>query len=204
MFDDDRSAGLEVPEADGPIQAPRADLAAVGPESDRLDEVGVPMKRRQTPAGRNLPEPDAPVLARRGEVATVGAEGEVQDVTFVREDRQRLHARCRVPELDGPIPRACGQPFPVGAVGRAVDPFLVTFEIVMFAAGFEIPHLDDFQARDGEPFPVRMERDLVHTAAGTSERLDLLSRCHVPNLDAPDLVHRCRPRTPRRATGRRG
>ena len=63
----------------------------------------------------------------------------------------RLDARRGVPELDGPVPSAGGQPFPVGAVGQAVDPFLVALEVVKFAVGLEIPDLDDFRTRDGEP-----------------------------------------------------
>ena len=78
----------------------------------------------------------------------------------MREDRQRLGARRGVAELDGAVPPAGGQPFPVGAVGQAVDPFLVAFEVVKLADGLEIPDLDDFRARDGEPFAVGMERDL--------------------------------------------
>ena len=188
VFDHDGTARPEVPEPDRPIQAPRADFTAIGPEGDRLDEVGMAVKRRQPPAGRDLPEPDAPVLARRDEVAAVGAEGEVQDESFVREDRQRLDARRGVTELDGVVPPAGGQPFPVGAVGEAVDPFLVAFEVVKLADGLEVPDLHDFRAGDGEPFPVGMERDLVHPASGTWERLDLLSRRHIPDLDPPDLV----------------
>ena len=41
MFDHDRTARLHIPEPDRAVKAPRADLAAIGPEAHRLDEVGM-------------------------------------------------------------------------------------------------------------------------------------------------------------------
>src|SRR5205823_5987907 len=58
--DQDGTARPEVPEPDGPLHAAGRDLAAVGPEGDRPDEVGMTMKCRGPSAGGDFPEPHAP------------------------------------------------------------------------------------------------------------------------------------------------
>ena len=114
-------SGRGLPDLDGPLQAARGEMQAIGAERHCHGPAGGRHELTLEPASPGIPDPDDRALAGRGEPPAIGTVRDAVDdlgVALERAEADLLAGRhVPDPHLVGVVAR--DQPVPVGAEGHA-------------------------------------------------------------------------------------
>ena len=180
----DLLAGLDVPDADGPILAARGDRAAVRREGHGDVAADVPGHLPHDGSPGDVPEPDRAVLLGGGEGRAVRGEGRVRDLRGRRIGYPATPVR-RIPEVERAVGRVGGQREAVGGerqadVGHQVAPARDPMQLL---AGAGVPDADVPVVRRGDAAAVGGEGQRANPSRAVAESHLGVGRRRRPELD---------------------
>src|SRR5262249_52770345 len=157
-------AGVGVPNAHGPVAAPRSQALAVGTVGHAPHGSPMVLAGADKETLLDVPEAQGAVQAGRGKLLSVRPKCQAKDLAGVPGEAMHLLARLEVPEADGAVPAAgCEAPAigveghvphrlgvaPEGAqVGVAEVPEVVPFPAAVFSRNFFQPALGALKVID--------------------------------------------------------